>query len=56
MGDRSLFTRPDGLAHVWKVAEAILTDKPEPVPYAKGSWGPAEAAQLVAPVQWRLGS
>jgi glucose-6-phosphate 1-dehydrogenase len=40
MGDRSLFTRPDGLAHVWTVAAALLADKPEPRPYAKGSWGP----------------
>jgi hypothetical protein len=40
MGDRSLFTRPDGLEHVWKVADGILRDKPEPILYAKGSWGP----------------
>jgi glucose-6-phosphate 1-dehydrogenase len=40
LGDRSLFTRPDGLRHVWTVATPILTDKPEPLPYARGSWGP----------------
>jgi glucose-6-phosphate 1-dehydrogenase len=40
MGDRSLFTRPDGLAHVWEVAGALLEDKPEPLPYRPGSWGP----------------
>ena len=40
MGDRSLFTRPDGLAHVWEVAGALLEDKPEPWPYRPGSWGP----------------
>ncbi|HEY3810396.1 MAG TPA: hypothetical protein VGL49_03095 [Acidimicrobiales bacterium] len=40
LGDRSLFTRPDGLAHVWTVAAALLQDKPEPRPYPKGSWGP----------------
>jgi glucose-6-phosphate 1-dehydrogenase len=40
LGDRSLFTRPDGLAHVWTVASALLTDKPEPIPYPRGSWGP----------------
>ncbi|HEX3795712.1 MAG TPA: hypothetical protein VHV57_14570 [Acidimicrobiales bacterium] len=55
MGDRSLFTRPDGLEHVWKVADRILRDKPVPVPYAKGSWGPAEAAELAAPGAWHLG-
>ena len=55
MGDRSLFTRPDGLAHVWKVAGEILTDKPEPVTYPKNSWGPPEAAALIAPDHWLLG-
>jgi glucose-6-phosphate 1-dehydrogenase len=55
IGDRSLFTRPDGLAHVWEVAQGILDDKPEPIPYAKGSWGPAEAADLANPGTWHLG-
>jgi glucose-6-phosphate 1-dehydrogenase len=40
LGDRSLFTRPDGLSHVWSVAAALLEDKPEPLPYRRGSWGP----------------
>jgi glucose-6-phosphate 1-dehydrogenase len=43
LGDRSLFTRPDGLEHVWQVAGTLLADKPELVIYPKGSWGPAEA-------------
>jgi glucose-6-phosphate 1-dehydrogenase len=55
IGDRSLFTRPDGLEHVWKVAAAILDSKPEPVSYAPGSWGPREAAALAAPRDWLLG-
>jgi glucose-6-phosphate 1-dehydrogenase len=54
MGDRSLFTRPDGLAHVWKVAQGLLDDKPEPIIYPKGSWGPAEADGLIAPFRWEL--
>jgi glucose-6-phosphate 1-dehydrogenase len=28
LGDRSLFTRPDGLAAVWQVAEPLLTNPP----------------------------
>jgi glucose-6-phosphate 1-dehydrogenase len=40
LGDRSLFTRPDGLAHVWTVAAGILENKPDPTPYPRGSWGP----------------
>jgi glucose-6-phosphate 1-dehydrogenase len=55
LGDRSLFTRPDGLRHVWEVAGALLENKPEPRPYAKGSWGPAEAAVLAEPEGWALG-
>jgi glucose-6-phosphate 1-dehydrogenase len=55
VGDRSLFTRPDGLAHVWKVASEILNDKPEPLTYPKNSWGPAAAADLIAPDHWLLG-
>ncbi len=56
LGDRSLFTRPDGLAHVWEVAGCLLGHKPRPQRYAKGSWGPAAAAQLAGPTGWILGS
>jgi glucose-6-phosphate 1-dehydrogenase len=55
LGDRSLFTRPDGLAAVWKVAEPLLTSPPPVAPYAPGSWGPAAARDLVAPGRWILG-
>ena len=55
LGDRSLFTRPDGLASVWKVAQPLLDNPPEVKPYALHSWGPAEAAQLIAPGHWLLG-
>jgi glucose-6-phosphate 1-dehydrogenase len=37
LGDRSLFTRPDGLAAVWKVAEPLLTNPPPARGYAPGS-------------------
>jgi glucose-6-phosphate 1-dehydrogenase len=55
LGDRSLFTRPDGLAAVWEVAEPLLSRPPQVSPYAPGSWGPAEAGELVAPGHWLLG-
>jgi glucose-6-phosphate 1-dehydrogenase len=55
LGDRSLFTRPDGLAAVWQVAEPLLTSPPPARRYAPGSWGPAEARELIAPGQWILG-
>ncbi|MDQ2810886.1 MAG: glucose-6-phosphate dehydrogenase (NADP(+)) [Actinomycetota bacterium] len=54
-GDQSLFTRPDGLAAVWKVAGPLLTNPPKVQPYAPGSWGPAQARELIAPSRWLLG-
>jgi glucose-6-phosphate 1-dehydrogenase len=55
IGDRSLFTRPDGLAAVWMVAEPLLTTPPKVAAYQPGSWGPAAARKLVAPGRWLLG-
>jgi glucose-6-phosphate 1-dehydrogenase len=54
-GDRSLFTRPDGLASVWKVAGPLLTSPPKVAGYPAGSWGPEAASKLVAPGRWLLG-
>ncbi len=51
-GDRSLFTRPDGLAHVWEVAAPLLNDPPEVKPYAEGSMGPEGSADLASPCGW----
>ena len=58
VGDRSLFTRPDGLAHVWKVASAVLENKPEPVVYprvmgAQGSGRPDSSGSVAA--RWLTG-
>lgn len=53
-GDRSLFTRPDGLAHVWDVAAPLLSNPPEVKTYAPGSMGPAEADELAAPCGWLI--
>jgi glucose-6-phosphate 1-dehydrogenase len=55
IGDRSLFTRPDGLAAVWDVAEPLLSAPPKVNSYPPGSWGPAQARELVAPGRWLLG-
>lgn len=51
-GDRSLFTRPDGLADVWKVANPLLTSPPAVQPYAQGSTGPAAADALPGEFGW----
>jgi glucose-6-phosphate 1-dehydrogenase len=55
LGDRSLFTRPDGLAAAWEVAEPLLSRPPRVNSYTPGSWGPAQASELVAPAHWLLG-
>jgi glucose-6-phosphate 1-dehydrogenase len=55
IGDRSLFTRPDGLAATWEVAEPLLSRPPQVCSYAPGSWGPAQARDLIAPGSWILG-
>ncbi|MGI8492128.1 MAG: glucose-6-phosphate dehydrogenase [Acidimicrobiales bacterium] len=56
MGDRSLFTRPDGLARVWEVTSRLLENKPAPISYSRGSWGPEEATALAGPRGWLLQS
>jgi glucose-6-phosphate 1-dehydrogenase len=55
LGDRSLFTRPDGLAAVWDVAAPLLDNRPQVIFYEPDSWGPTEARDLIAPGHWLLG-
>jgi glucose-6-phosphate 1-dehydrogenase len=55
IGDRSLFTRPDGLAAAWKTVTPLLTNPPQVASYPAGSWGPAAARKLIAPGRWLLG-
>jgi glucose-6-phosphate 1-dehydrogenase len=53
-GDRTLFTSAEGVERLWEVS-ASLIDHPPPVrPYARGSWGPNQIHQLIAPHAWRL--
>jgi glucose-6-phosphate 1-dehydrogenase len=55
LGDRSLFTRPDGLAATWKTVAPLLEHRGKPARYQPGSWGPAKARDLVKPGRWLLG-
>jgi glucose-6-phosphate 1-dehydrogenase len=55
LGDRSLFTRPDGLAAAWKAAEPVLSSPPRLASYPQGSWGPPQARRLAEPGRWLLG-
>jgi glucose-6-phosphate 1-dehydrogenase len=46
-GNHTLFTRQDAIEETWRVVQPLLDD-PGPVhPYEPGTWGPAEAMDLV---------
>ena len=55
IGDRSLFTRPDGLAAAWKVVQPVLSNPPRLASYPPGSWGPPQARKLTEPGCWLIG-
>jgi glucose-6-phosphate 1-dehydrogenase len=55
LGDRALFTRPDGLAATWKTITPLLENRPRVISYEPGSWGPAKARKLASPHRWLLG-
>ena len=48
VGNATRFTRQDGVDEQWRIMQPLLDDPPPVHPYAPGSWGPAEADQLVA--------
>jgi glucose-6-phosphate 1-dehydrogenase len=48
-GDGALFTRQDAVEAAWAVVDPILERHPQALPYRRGSWGPKEADQLIAP-------
>jgi glucose-6-phosphate 1-dehydrogenase len=48
IGDSARFTRQDSVEETWRVLQPLLDSAPPVHPYAKGSWGPAAADQLVA--------
>jgi len=46
-GDRTRFTRQDGVEEAWRIFEPLLQHPPPVHRYAPGSWGPPEADRLV---------
>jgi glucose-6-phosphate 1-dehydrogenase len=53
-GDQSLFIRQDGIERAWEILERVLDD-PQPIcMYERGSWGPPEADDLIAPRKWHV--
>jgi glucose-6-phosphate 1-dehydrogenase len=54
VGDASHFTRQDNVEQSWRVVQPLLDAPPKVIPYAQGSWGPAEADELVKGIGgWR---
>ena len=47
-GDGSLFTSQDAVEAAWAVVDGVLVDHPPSLPYARGSWGPRAADELIA--------
>ncbi len=53
-GDHTLFTREDGVERAWEIVTPAL-EQPSPLFfYKQGSWGPAQADELLAPHHWHL--
>jgi glucose-6-phosphate 1-dehydrogenase len=48
-GDQSLFARQDWVEAAWRVVDGVLDDATPVLPYAAGTWGPDEAARVLAP-------
>ncbi len=46
-GERYLFARQDTVEAAWRIVQPVLGDVVPVRPYARGSWGPAEADALV---------
>jgi len=47
-GDQTLFIDQGALESSWSVLEPVLSNHPPALPYAVGSWGPAQADALIA--------
>jgi glucose-6-phosphate 1-dehydrogenase len=54
VGDRTLFTRADGIERLWEVSTPLLENMGPVYRYAPASWGPREIEDLIAPRSWYL--
>ena len=54
IGDRTLFTRPDGIERTWDLVGDVLVDPPAVQGYEDGTWGPEGMNDLIAPRSWFL--
>ena len=49
INNRSLFTNEEAVEAAWAVVEPVLYDHNPAIAYERGSWGPKEADELIAP-------
>lgn len=54
IGDRTLFTRGDGIERTWEVVGDVIARPRALNGYAPGSWGPKETEDLIAPRRWHF--
>jgi glucose-6-phosphate 1-dehydrogenase len=54
IGDKTLFTRADGIERLWEVVQPVLDHPPPAIPYEPGGWGPRDADELITPQRWHL--
>ncbi|MGH2827707.1 MAG: glucose-6-phosphate dehydrogenase [Actinomycetota bacterium] len=54
LGERTLFTRGDGVERTWEVVQEVLENPPPLHSYPQGSWGPRAADELIAPRHWHV--
>jgi glucose-6-phosphate 1-dehydrogenase len=52
-GNSAHFARIDNLEECWRIVGQIIDVDAEPLPYSKGTWGPAEADQILGGAQWQ---
>ena len=48
--------RSDAIERLWEISEPVLENPPPAIPYWRGSWGPREIDELIAPRRWHLPS
>jgi glucose-6-phosphate 1-dehydrogenase len=51
-GDSTLFAREDYVEEAWRIVDPVLKKGTPIYPYAPGTWGPAEVANVTPPGGW----
>jgi glucose-6-phosphate 1-dehydrogenase len=52
-GDPTHFARMENLEEAWRIVGPALDPRTQPLPYARGSWGPAAADAMLGGVGWQ---